>query len=321
MRNLIVLMLILGAVGYFGVKWKLHHDVEQGVDMAILMMTPFAKIEYEGISSTFTGELTIDGIRGSVSGFDDDFYIARLGIDTPSFLSLLNLGRMDRVMGAANDVLPENFGVIVEGLRMPIGADYGRQMYAARIAALGVSDADEPANACTGRYGLSPETLVAMGYAEYDVSMSAHFRDLGDRYEIRFHTRSEDMWDIDAELRLMGNMALELAKGPRYRPKMDEMRIVYEDLSLKDRIANYCRALGLSDEEVITAQLDAFHHLGTQGGIEFDEYVIEPYREFLTGKSTLVFTAKPIEPVSLSSIALYKPSDVPALLQLSAETL
>lgn len=321
MRNLVIGVLILGVIAWFGARWKLHHDVEEGVDMALLMMAPFAMIEYEGVSSTLTGELTINGIRGRVSGFADDFHIDRLGIDTPSFLSLMSLGKLDRLAAAGSDALPEDFGVIVEGLRMPTGADYGRQMYAARIAALGVSDADLPANACTGKYGLSPQALAAMGYSEYDFSMTARFRDLGDRYVIELHTRSEEMWDIAAELRLVGNMALELARGPRYRPKMDRMRIVYEDLSLKDRIADYCRELGLSDAEILAAQLDAFRHLGAQGGIEFDEYVIEPYRDFLDGKSVLVFTAKPIEPVSLSAIPLYKPSDVPALLQLSAETL
>jgi len=54
-------------------------------------------------------------------------------------------------------------------------------------------------------------------------------------------------------------------------------------------------------------------------GIEFDEYVVDPYTEFLGGKSRLVITAKPNEPVSISQIGLYKPSDVPALLDLSAE--
>ncbi len=54
-------------------------------------------------------------------------------------------------------------------------------------------------------------------------------------------------------------------------------------------------------------------------GIEFDEYVIEPYTEFVSGKSRFVITANPVEPISLSQIGLYKASDVPALLDLSAE--
>lgn len=114
-------------------------------------------------------------------------------------------------------------------------------------------------------------------------------------------------------------MARELSLGPGYRPKLSELEIVYNDRSLKDRVTAYCQRLGLSADEAIQAQIDAFRYVGSQVGIEFDDYVMAPYREFLDGKSTLVVTAKPLEPVALSSLALYKPSDVPALLQLSAE--
>lgn len=319
MRNLVIAVLVLAAVGYFGIKWKLHSDVESGVDMAVLMMKPYVAIEYDGISSTLSGELTIDGIRGRVQGYDDAFSIGRLGIDTPSFLSLMKFSDMQSVMMVRKDVLPEYFGIILEGLKMPVDADYGHSLHAAQIAALGVSDAEEPASECTGKYGFSPQALVAMGYEEYDLSFHARFRQEGGQYGVEIHSGSADMWDVDARLMLAGNMASQLAMGPAYRPKLSEMEIVYNDRSLKDRVAAYCRRLGLSAEDAITAQVDAFRYVGTQVGIEFDEYVMDPYREFLDGKSTLVVTAKPLEPVGLSSIALYKPSDVPALLQLSAE--
>lgn len=158
-----------------------------------------------------------------------------------------------------------------------------------------------------------------MGYSEYDLSFSAHFRQLGERYAIEIETSSEDMWTADIELTMVGNMVKEFSKGSRYRPKMGELRIEYVDQSLNERVARYCRALGLTDEEILEAQLDAFRFFGEKSGIEFDEYVMDPYTEFISGKSTLIVTAKPNDPITLSQITLYKPSDVPALLQLSAE--
>ncbi len=319
MRNLVIVLLILAVGGYFGIKWKLHSDVESGVDMAVLMMKPYVAIEYEGISSTLSGELTIDGVRGRVQGYNDEFSIGRIGIDTPSFLSLMKIGDMQSVTTARSDVLPEYFGVILEGLKMPVDADYGHTLHATQIATLGVTDAEEPANECTGKYGFSPEALVAMGYEEYDLSFNALFRQDDGQYGVEIHSGSANMWDVDATLLLAGNMTSELAMGPGYRPKLSEMEIVYNDRSLKDRVSTYCQRLGLSPEAAFDAQIDAFRYIGNQVGIEFDEYVMDPYREFLGGKSTLVVTAKPLDPVPLSSIALYKPSDVPALLQLSAE--
>lgn len=319
MRKLVIVVLVLAVVGFFGIKWKLHSDVESGVDMAVLMMKPYVVIEYDGISSTLSGELTIDGVRGRVQGYSDEFSIGRIGIDTPSFLTLMKIGDMQSLVMARKDVLPEYFGVILEGLKMPVDADYGRKLHAAQITALGVTDADEPANECTGRYGFSPQALVAMGYEEYDLTFNARFRQDDGQYGVEIHSGSANMWDVDATLLLAGDMTRELAMGPGYRPKLAEMEIVYNDRSLKDRVSAYCQRLGLSPEAALEAQVDAFRYVGSQVGIEFDEYVMDPYRQYLGGKSTLVVTAKPVDPVPLSSLALYKPSDVPALLQLSAE--
>ena len=90
------------------------------------------------------------------------------------------------------------------------------------------------------------------------------------------------------------------------------------DRSLNERVSEYCEQLGLSPEETLQARLDALHFLGESNGIVFDEYVIGPYKEYLAGKTTLVVTAQPANPVNLTQIGLYKPSDVPALLNLSA---
>ena len=86
-------------------------------------------------------------------------------------------------------------------------------------------------------------------------------------------------------------------------------------------VVNRVCELGLSDDEIIAAELDAFKAAGMENGIAFDEFVMIPYQKFLSGGSKFVLTAKPSEPISLSQIDLYKPADVPALLNLTAETL
>ena len=321
MKNLIIGAIIVGTVGYGGSKFLLHHKVESGVDTAVIAMSPFVNVKYDGVSSTMSGELTIDGIRARITGFDDEITIARLGIDTPSYFSLLNLADIAENIRNPNDVIPEYFGFIAEGVRMGVNADYFRKLHTEMRKELQGTDVDEPASECTGKYGFSPEALSRLGYSEQVISLSAHFRRGQSNYSVSVSSSFEDMWDIDAELTLAGDMVTELSQGPRYRPRLGEMRIEYMDKSLNQRVKSYCGQLGLSDEEIITAQLDKLKHLGKENGVVFDEYVIGPYTEFLGGKSTLVVTAKPSEPVSLSQISLYKPSDVPALLDLSAETL
>ena len=102
------------------------------------------------------------------------------------------------------------------------------------------------------------------------------------------------------------------------RRKLSEFKLVLTDRSINERVRKYCEQLGLSPEETLQAQLDALNFLGESNGIAFDEYVIDPYQEYLAGKSTFIVTAEPTNPINLTQIDLYKPSDVPALLNLAA---
>lgn len=321
MKNLIVGAIVVGSLGYGGSKFLLHHKIESAVDTAVVGMSPFVNIDYDGVSSTLGGELTIDGIRAQINGFNDEITIDRLGIDTPSYFSLLSLADVAENIPAPDEIIPEYFGFIAEGIRMRVDADYFKKLHAEIQKATQVADIDKPAARCTGKYGFSPDALAQLGYSEQVASVSAHFRRGTSNYSVSFRSSVEEMWDVDAEFTLAGDMVSELSKGPRYRPMLEAMRIEYTDDSLNGRVADYCGRLGLTEDEIVNAQLDKLAHIGKEFGIEFDEYVIDPYTEFLNGKSTLFITAKPVEPVSISQISLYKPSDVPALLDLSAETL
>lgn len=319
MRNLIIGAVILAALGYGGSKLLLHNKIENGLDKAVVAVSPFVNVTYDGVSSTMGGELTVDTIEARITEFNDPLTIDRLGIDTPSYFSLLKLADIADNSGNPNDLVPEYFGFIATGIRIPVTADYFTAMYDATQSLISHTDADEPAAVCTGKYGFSPETLEALGYTEQIVSVSAYFRRNAADYSVTVTSSVEEMWSMSAEFSLAGNMITELSQGPRARPRLSAMRIEYTDQSLNRRMGDYCERLGLSAEEIVAAQLDKLGYIGKSMGIEFDEYVVDPYTEFLGGKSRLVITAKPNEPVSISQIGLYKPSDVPALLDLSAE--
>ena len=321
MKNLIIGAVILGVAGYGGSKLLLHHKVGEGVDQAVMAVSPFVNIEYDGVSSTMSGELTIDGIEARIDGFDDPIYIERLGIDTPSYFSLLSLADIRQNFQSPDDVIPEYFGLLIEGVHMRVSSDYFKKAYAASVDKISAEDLKEDAARCTGKYGFSPDTLSNLGFTDQVVSVTAHFRRGDGEFSVEMTSVVKDMWAIDANLSLAGDMVSEMAKGPRFRPRMKDMRVVYEDQSLNARVEKFCGQLGLTQEEIHAAQLEKLRYMGEVYGVEFDEYVIDPFIEFLGGKSTLVVTARPSEPVSLSQISLYKPSDVPALLDLSAEAL
>ena len=318
MRNLLILIIIIVACGYAGSKWYLHREVAQGMDSAVRMMAPYAEVEYEGVASTLTGELTIEGIRIRIDGFSDDLYIDRFGIDTPSFLSLIELGDVAKIQ---SDGLPEYFGFMMEGLRVPADADYYSKLYAFALEARGITDANEAAAECTGKYGFSPAALAGLGYTEQVISSSITFNNQRGKFSLDLTVSMEDMWDMDVSLTLAGDMLSEMSKGLASRPRLSSLEVEMTDRSLNKRVTEYCSRRGLSEKQILQAQLDSFKFAGEENGIEFDAYVLDPYMEYIGGKSTLTITARPNEPVALSQIKLYKPSDVPALLRLEATAL
>lgn len=319
MKNLVILALVVAACGYFGAKLYLHHRVSSGLDDALLMAAPIADIRYDGVSSTMTGELSIDGITARISGFSDPLYVDKLSLITPGFFYLLKLDELGR--SGADFEIPDSLGFSVEGVRASTSADYVHKLYSMGAKQSEAVDADEAAAVCTGKYGFSPETLRQLGYDDLVMGMRIAYRQDERNLYVDISADVEDMYALDMTLKLADRLTKETLMRGNYRPRMVEGRLEYVDLSLNDRTANLCERQGLSETEIIDAHIDALRTSGIDNGIEFDDYVIEPYREFLAGKSTFVLTAKPSEPINLSQIDLYKPADVPALLNLSGEAL
>ena len=315
MKKLLLLATIAAGLAYAGAKWHLHSRVSESMDQLVLMTSPFATISYAGVRSTFGGELTVEKLNIEFNDFGDPLTIDRVGIATDGFFSLLKLNDLTSMQGSS---MPDYFGFIVENVRIPADADYYQTMFAMLDEADAREVPDDPALTCAGQYGLSPSFLEELGYTEQVFSLRFSIERDGGGILMHVESSTDDMWEATLDMQVDGDIAPGQLVAGRYRPRMKSMRLEYTDRSLNERIHKNCARRGLSDEEIITAQIETFKQVGLENGIEFDDYVLSPYVEFLKGKDTLVITADPREPIALSQIDLYKPSDVPALLQLEA---
>jgi hypothetical protein len=317
MKKLIIWTVLLVGIAYGGSKWYLHHKVESGLDSAIVMMSPFAELSYNSVSSTMSGKLTVNGLRVYIKGFRDEILVDHVGIDTPSFLTLLQLADTAAGKRPAGSDFPEHIGIIVQGMRVPVDADYFQRMHEIGADMLDASDIDEPAARCVGKYGFSPATLADLGYDEQLVSFALYLSKSGDSEQMKLTATVDKMWDIDVDLALASNTQAVSAGSAMARRKLSKLNLELTDRSIIERVSKYCAQLGLSAEETLQAHLDALHFFGESNGIAFDEKVVGPYKEYLGGKSTLVIAAEPSSPLDLTQLRFYKPTDVPALLNLS----
>jgi len=319
MKNLVVTVILVGVLCYFGAKFYLHHEVSSNLESAISLVRPFADIQYQGVSSTIWGELSVDGISARFGNFKDRLEIDKVSIITPGFWYLLNLDDMGQRMTGDDAALPESFGFAIEGLRADVSDDFMIALSKDALQAAPEIMEDDVAAKCIGKGGFSMSTLKHLDYQEIVMSMSMAYRQEDGKLLFNMWTDLEDMFVMQIDLTLDGTMTPDALARGTFRPRMIDGRIEYEDSSIMDRTKKLCHRQGWSEQEMIAAELDAFRAVGMQIGIAFDEYVMEPYEKFLSGGSTFILTAHPTQPINLSQIDLYKPTDVPALLNLSAE--
>lgn len=311
MRNLLLTMVVVGVGGYFGAKLYVQYKAERDLDALLTEARPFVDIEYEGVVATIHGELRAENVTIRLPQFDDPVVMDSVGVLTPGFLFLLGFDRQEVE-------LPEFLGLQVAGLRAPADADFLRtldELHEAQTATLELT----PADRCAGTYGLTPAALQRLGYHEIVVDFNASFRNADGRLVMELGADVENMYAFDVELTLEG-VTDPAAMSRGARPLLVGARLDYFDRSLNSRIAKHCAAEQVAREDVIAAQLRQVQHIARRQGVELDAPLIEPYTDFLLGKQRFTLTAAPPKPVDLTRVSLYKPSDVPNLLNLMAES-
>jgi len=312
MRKLVVAVIVLGVGGYFGAKFYVQYKTAQDLDAVLTQARPMVDIAYENVVATLSGELRVESVTIRMPQFDDAVTIESVGLQTPGFMFLLGFDQRKLEM-------PEHLGVVLTGVRMSADADFMRELDAAQ-ATKARSVELTPADKCATSYGFTPAALRELGYDELVVDIGMNFRREGSQLVVGFGADVEDMYGVDVELTLAGiSDPTALARG--VRPLLAGGRIDYVDRSLNDRIMKYCTELEVTPEDVIAAQLREVHTLARDYGMELDALIIQPYTDFLLGKQRFTLIAQPPRPVDLTQLSLYKPSDVPNLLNLTAEAI
>ena len=319
MKNLLVTVILVGVLGYFGAKFYVHHEVSSNLDVALAMIQPFADIQYDGVSSTMGGELSIDGVTARFGKFHDRLEIDSVSLVTPSFWHLLKLSDMGQQMGGSDAKVPDALGFALTGMRADLSDDFMKALSKASRDAAPEIDEEDTAAQCVGKYGFSMATLRRLGYKDLVMSMSMGYQQEDGKVLLDMWVDVDDMYAMKIDMTLDGALTPQALASNTYRPRMIDGRLEYQDQSLLEKTRALCRRQGLSDDEILAAELDAFQAAGIENGIAFDEFVVIPYQKFLAGGSKFVLTADPNEPINLSQIDLYRPEDVPALLNLSAQ--
>ena len=311
MRNLIVAAAVFGVGGFFGAKYYVQYKTAKDLDAMLVQVRPFVGIEYDEVVATLDGELRVEDVTIRMPEFDDPFTIDAVGLQTPGFLFLLGFDRRKLE-------IPERLGIVLSGIRMSTDADFMRaveELSKAEVETVALTEADK----CASSAGFTPGMLRRLGYQQIVADVSLSYRRDGNKLVMSVGTDVENMYDVDVEFTLEGIQdPTAMVRGAK--PLFVGGRVDYVDRSLNGRIMTYCAEQQVTPEDVIAVQLREVHDLARQSGMELDALIIQPYTDFLLGKQRFTLISQPPKPIDLTRLSLYKPSDVPNLLNLTAET-
>jgi len=310
MRNLLIAVAVIGVGGYFGTKFYVQHKAAQDLDALLDQARPFVDIEYGQVVATINGELRVEDVTVQMPQFRDRLTIDSVGLLTPGPLFLFGFDR-------SKLEFPEFLGVEMRGLHANVDADYMRtfdELYQTQTAAVELTAADR----CASTYGMTPAALKRLGYHEVVMDFRMTFRQDAGRLVMQVGADIEDMYAFDVEATFEG-LADPTAMARGARPLLVGGRLDYVDQSLNERVLKHCADQQVTREDVIAAQVREIQAVALDSGVELDAMLLEPYTDFLAGKQRFSLTSAPPKPVDLTRVSLYKPSDVPNLLNLTAE--
>lgn len=325
LKKVLIVIVVAGLVA-FGLKLYVNHRTAQGVDQVIEALSPYVTIKYESVSSTMSGALAINGLTIYLPEYKDPVQIDALGIKVPSILDLLRLDDIGpREIAKGN--YPKRIELFLDGIVIDTGDDFMMRMFReleqAAVAENGGSiptREEDPVGHCVNRFGYTTQDLLDLDMTTLLTSFSYRLEELEDEVELGFEVSIDDIYEFGGDVRFQGGLR-DFASGRLSRTLMTGFALRGTDISYGDRTYERCAALGVDRATAKKALLNQTLRSFEEMGFVPDERLLEPLRASAEAEHKhFRVIGDPPQPVDLSRMNLYSPTDMPALLGVDLET-
>lgn len=305
-RFLIGVALIAG-LAVAGTKGYLWYKVKSAADDLIQAAAPFAEISYDGIHTTFSGEVGVKHLLIKPRGIPDEIRAEALIVQAPNLLFLFTAaGSFEQGR------LPEKFGVVLQGLELKMDCPIAGFFAAAERQPQGLA---LPLETC-GSTRIGPRQLIRMGYTRTVSDIEFGYVTLSpSSFAINMGFATRGMGELYLDGRLNG-VADNLSQMGAARPTISRLRVHYGDRGYNSRLAEYCTAsLQISKEAYLARQQAAIEELLKEIGV-MPEQPLEPAVAELFGDGgKLEIVLSPTQPLSPGELQFYRPHQRGQILQ------
>ena len=295
-------------------KGYVHYQVKSGVDEFIDSARLFADIRYDGLDTDLSGSVTLHRLSILPHHFPDHFEIEAVTVSGPDMDFLLNGFGKTKQRGE----LPKRAALAIRGWRVRADSAliHATRKASRKLAELMKVDSDS----CSLGQVFGTKDFAALGYDEFlvDMQIGYSFTDSFPGLEVGwdFHTAGES-----------GNFKLtfvdvshNLQQAPQKAPRLRDMQLTYRlDPEFTGKMIDYCAKQRAVDRDTYITQL------GTEPDALYQVYLgfvpgpglREALQELLRNPGELHLSAQPLDPLDLTTLNLYKPSQIPDLFGLT----
>jgi len=311
MKKLFLLVVFVAAV-IGGIKGFIYYKVTEQLDDAIAMLSPFANISYEGVSSDLDGAVSVTGVKIKGYGNGLEVGVDEVALKFPNLQTLMFIGE-----DLKKQVLPENMKLTLRHLRMDLQT---LRPYMIMLESQGQQPfKDYSLLGCDDLITVDPlSALQKLGYSELDatIAMGYEWDRASKNFTLNSQFRWHDMSHSDMVVNL-GDIATLSAAAMLSEPELKRIAVSLQDEGYNARLIEHCAAgQGVSDDDFITLHMAMLRAALSEQGISLSENLYEVYRYYLQAEGPLKLQMYPASMQQLANLGMFKPSDLPALLGL-----
>lgn len=306
-----VAVALIGGAVYGGIKSYIYYQTRDTVQGLAQLAAPFVAIEYGGISSDlWTGTVRIEQIKLSPTVINDSVRIGAVRLSAGNVQQLFGLMRR-----AKDRAPPDTLGLALQEVRLDLGGDLVRTADRFLTMAAQANPTAASAAHCGHQSVAELAFLRRLGYDALvlDLDLKYDFNKRAQTVKTTGVVKMHDMTRVAFDMKLAG-MQAQIGSGAM--PRFGELGFVMEDLSYNDRQKSFCaREAKLSETEYLEIETGPRSMFFAQLGITPGPGLQQAYRDYLSKPgSTIELRVHPSEDLDPSSLALFKPADILAML-------
>jgi hypothetical protein len=308
-------LLVIVGLAYGGIKAYMYYSLKSEMDQLARQFSLFGQLEYGGLSSTLAGSLSVHDLKLRVHDMDDEVRIKTIRYQTPNLWYLLQDSKQFE-----KGRIPERLSLGIEGLTVDLFGEFTDRLEEViselNFQLQGVNPL------CGGRLFFGPRELRDMGYEEITGDMHIGYRFDAPNAQIIVDINSNTQ-DV-AAVRLQGiidgisdTSFLSLIQAGN-QPRLSRVTVNYTDQSYTRRQVEYCAGLSkLQPNEYIEAEANQQPvYYSYLWGIVPGPGLRQAYLAFMSNPGQIDLSLELPESVTPETVDLFKPEDIPGLLNL-----